>query len=78
MEALKQVYQFIEAYHAAHHYQPTIEEIRKAFGITHGQAHYRLEQMEARGWIKRDGRKRSIVLLGMKSETLKSIQTNLN
>jgi len=65
MEQLKQTYLYLEAYHALWRYPPTIETIRKALGITHGQAHYRLEKMEQLGWIVRDGRKQSIVLKGM-------------
>jgi len=65
MEQLRQTYLYIEAYHAAKHCPPTIREIGEAMGITSGQAHYRLEKMEALGWIVRDGRRQSIVLRGM-------------
>lgn len=66
MEALEQTYNFLQSYHTAHGIPPTMREIGAAFGLTAKGAQGRLDKMEALGWIKRDGRHRSIVLMGIK------------
>ena len=63
---LKEIYRYIENFIAQEHYPPTIFEIAGAFGLRADAARRRLLEMERLGWIVRDGRKRSIVLKGMK------------
>lgn len=66
MSALEQTYAYLEAYHTAHGIPPTMREIGEAFGLTAKGAQGRLDKMETLGWIKRDGRHRSIVLMGIR------------
>lgn len=63
---LEETYRYIEAYIDTHRIPPTEREIGAAAGRTGEAVGYRLKQMEALGWIRRDGRKQSIVLMGMR------------
>lgn len=65
MDALRQTYRFIEAYHSRVGVMPTQREIGAAFGLTPTGAHDRLKRMAALGWLSMKGRQ-AIVLRGMK------------
>lgn len=64
MDQLRQTYRFIESYNHRVGFSPTQREIGAAFGLTPAAAHYRIVQMERRGWVKRSGI-RAIMLLGL-------------
>lgn len=64
MDALRQTYRYIESYHSRVGISPTESEIGAAFGLTPTGAHYRVVQMQRRGWLKRVG-VRAIMLLGL-------------
>lgn len=65
-EEFEELYCFIEAYHAARRIIPTQPEIGRGLYLSRSTVYKRLRQIEALGWIARDGRKQSIMLKGLR------------
>ena len=63
--ALRSTYRWIEAFMARAHYSPTLFEIAQGMGISYQTARSRRGKMAERRWLSCDGKKRSIVLLGI-------------